>query len=171
MHRATQQHTEQTELGLPFMCLVRSLTAEWYSSGNFSGFQTLCFQLPEAPTVILENMTLDGSFNIAGSYIYMYNLPDGSIGHLQDQIPAGYTNDWYNTPFMIENVKLSNCTINGQWFANGNVAKNVKIDGCTFNDCVNTEYKNWANPIWWKSAPNTNLTITKCIRSLLLPLS
>ena len=109
--------------------VLGSLTAENYDNGNFSGFQTLCFQLPEKSTVILENMTLNGSFNISGSYTYMYNLPNGDIGHLQKPIPAGYTNAWYGHPFVIENIKLSNCTINGQWFANGNVAKNVEKIG------------------------------------------
>ena len=141
--------------------VLGSLTAENYDNGNFSGFQTLCFQLPEKSTVILENMTLNGSFNISGSYIYMYNLPNGDIGHQQNPIPAGYTNAWYGHPFVIENIKLSNCTINGQWFANGNVAKNVEINGCTFNDYEN-KTANWANPIWWKNAPETNLTITNC---------
>ena len=141
--------------------VLGSLTAENYDSINFSGFQTLCFQLPEKSTVILENMTLNGSFNISGSYIYMYNLPNGDIGHQQNPIPAGYTNAWYGHPFVIENIKLSNCTINGQWFANGNVAKNVEINGCTFNDYEN-KTANWANPIWWKNAPETNLTITNC---------
>ena len=141
--------------------VLGSLTAENYDNGNFSGFQTLCFQLPEKSTVILENMTLNGSFNISGSYTYMYNLPNGDIGHLQNPIPAGYTNAWYGHPFVIENIKLSNCTINGQWFANGNVAKNVEINGCTFNDYEN-KTANWANPIWWKNAPETNLTITNC---------
>ena len=141
--------------------VLGSLTAENYDNGNFSGFQTLCFQLPEKSTVILENMTLNGSFNISGSYTYMYNLPNGDIGHLQNPIPAGYTNAWYGHPFVIENIKLSNCTINGQWFANGNVAKNVEINGCTFNDYEN-KTANWANPIWWKNAPGTNLTITNC---------
>ena len=137
--------------------VLGSLTAENYDSINFSGFQTLCFQLPEKSTVILENMTLSGSFNISGSYTYMYNLPDGSIGSASE----GYTNAWYGHPFVIENIKLSNCTINGQWFANGNVAKNVEINGCTFNDYEN-KTANWANPIWWKNAPGTNLTITNC---------
>ena len=141
--------------------VLGSLTAENYDNGNFSGFQTLCFQLPEKSTVILENMTLNGSFNISGSYTYMYNLPNGDIGHQQNPIPAGYTNAWYGHPFVIENIKLSNCTINGQWFANGNVAKNVEINGCTFNDYEN-KTANWANPIWWKNAPETNLTITNC---------
>ncbi len=142
--------------------VLGSLTAENYGNGSFSGFQTLCFQLPEKSTVILENMALNGSFNISGSYTYMYNLPDGSIGHLQNPIPAGYTNVWYDFPFVIENIKLSNCTINGQWFANGNVAKNVEINGCTFNDYHNTGYANWGNPIWWKNASKTDLTITNC---------
>ena len=141
--------------------VLGSLTAENYDSINFSGFQTLCFQLPEKSTVILENMTLNGSFNISGIYTYMYNLPNGDIGHLQNPKPEGYTNAWYNHPFVIENIKLSNCTINGQWFANGNVAKNVEINGCTFNDYEN-KTANWANPIWWKNAPGTNLTITNC---------
>ena len=141
--------------------VLGSLTAENYDNGSFSGFQTLCFQLPEKSTVILENMTLNGSFNISGSYTYMYNLPNGDIGHLQNPIPAGYTNAWYGHPFVIENIKLSNCTINGQWFANGNVAKNVEINGCTFNDYEN-KTANWANPIWWKNASGTNLTITNC---------
>lgn len=137
--------------------VLGSLTAENYDNGGFSGFQTLCFQLPEKSTVILENMTLSGSFNISGSYTYMYNLPDGSIGSASE----GYTNVWYGFPFVIENIKLSNCTINGQWFANGNVAKNVEINGCTFNDYAN-KTANWANPIWWKNASGTNLTITNC---------
>ena len=137
--------------------VLGSLTAENYDNGSFSGFQTLCFQLPEKSTVILENMTLNGSFNISGSYTYMYNLPDGSIGSASE----GYTNVWYGFPFVIENIKLSNCTINGQWFANGNVAKNVEINGCTFNDYEN-KTANWANPIWWKNASGTNLTITNC---------
>ena len=137
--------------------VLGSLTAENYDSINFSGFQTLCFQLPEKSTVILENMTLNGSFNISGSYTYMYNLPNGSIGSASE----GYTNVWYGFPFVIENIKLSNCTINGQWFANGDVAKNVEINGCTFNDYEN-ETANWANPIWWKNASGTNLTITNC---------
>jgi len=141
--------------------VLGSLTAENYDSINFSGFQTLCFQLPEKSTVILENMTLNGSFNISGIYTYMYNLPNGDIGHLQNPKPEGYTNAWYNHPFVIENIKLSNCTINGQWFANGNVAKNVEINGCTFNDYEN-KTANWANPIWWKNASGTNLTITNC---------
>ena len=141
--------------------VLGSLTAENYDNGNFSGFQTLCFQLPEKSTVILENMTLNGSFNISGIYTYMYNLPNGDIGHLQNPKPEGYTNAWYNHPFVIENIKLSNCTINGQWFANGNVAKNVEINGCTFNDYEN-KTANWANPIWWKNASGTNLTITNC---------
>ena len=137
--------------------VLGSLTAENYDNINFSGFQTLCFQLPEKSTVILENMTLSGSFNISGSYTYMYNLPDGSIGSASE----GYTNVWYGFPFVIENIKLSNCTINGQWFANGHVAKNVEINGCTFNDYEN-KTANWANPIWWKNASGTNLTITNC---------
>ena len=141
--------------------VLGSLTAENYDNGSFSGFQTLCFQLPEKSTVILENMTLNGSFNISGIYTYMYNLPNGDIGHLQNPKPEGYTNAWYNHPFVIENIKLSNCTINGQWFANGNVAKNVEINGCTFNDYEN-KTANWANPIWWKNASGTNLTITNC---------
>ena len=141
--------------------VLGSLTAENYDNGSFSGFQTLCFQLPEKSTVILENMTLNGSFNISGIYTYMYNLPNGDIGHLQNPNPEGYTNAWYNHPFVIENIKLSNCTINGQWFANGNVAKNVEINGCTFNDYEN-KTANWANPIWWKNASGTNLTITNC---------
>ena len=141
--------------------VLGSLTAENYDNGNFSGFQTLCFQLPEKSTVILENMTLNGSFNISGIYTYMYNLPNGDIGHLQNPKPEGYTNAWYDHPFVIENIKLSNCTINGQWFANGNVAKNVEINGCTFNDYEN-KTANWANPIWWKNASGTNLTITNC---------
>ena len=141
--------------------VLGSLTAENYDNGGFSGFQTLCFQLPEKSTVILENMTLNGSFNISGIYTYMYNLPNGDIGHLQNPKPEGYTNAWYDHPFVIENIKLSNCTINGQWFANGNVAKNVEINGCTFNDYEN-KTANWSNPIWWKNAPGTNLTITNC---------
>ena len=141
--------------------VLGSLTAENYDNSSFSGFQTLCFQLPEKSTVILENMTLNGSFNISGSYTYMYNLPNGDIGHQQNPIPEGYTNVWYGFPFVIENIKLSNCTINGQWFANGNVAKNVEINGCTFNDYEN-KTANWANPIWWKNASGTNLTITNC---------
>ena len=141
--------------------VLGSLTAENYDNSSFSGFQTLCFQLPEKSTVILENMTLNGSFNISGIYTYMYNLPNGDIGHLQNPKPEGYTNAWYNHPFVIENIKLSNCTINGQWFANGNVAKNVEINGCTFNDYEN-KTANWANPIWWKNASGTNLTITNC---------
>ena len=141
--------------------VLGSLTAENYNNGGFSGFQTLCFQLPEKSTVILENMTLNGSFNISGIYTYMYNLPNGDIGHLQNPKPEGYTNAWYDHPFVIENIKLSNCTINGQWFANGNVAKNVEINGCTFNDYEN-KTANWSNPIWWKNAPGTNLTITNC---------
>ena len=142
--------------------VLGSLTAENYDNGSFSGFQTLCFQLPEKSTVILENMTLNGSFNISGIYTYMYNLPNGDIGHLQNPKPEGYTNAWYDHPFVIENIKLSNCTINGQWFANGNVAKNVEFNGCTFNDYNNTGYANWGNPIWWKNASKTNLTITNC---------
>ena len=138
--------------------VLGSLTAENYDNGSFSGFQTLCFQLPEKSTVILENMALNGSFNISGSYTYMYNLPDGGIGSASE----GYTNVWYGFPFVVENIKLSNCTINGQWFANGNIAKNVEINGCTFNDYNNTGYANWGNPIWWKNASNTNLTITDC---------
>ena len=142
--------------------VLGSLTTENYASDNFSGFQTLCFQLPEKSTVILENMTLNGSFNISGSYTYMYNLPNGDIGHLQNPIPAGYTNVWYGYPFVIENIKLSGCTINGQWFANGNIAKNVEISDCTFNDYNNVGSPNWANPIWWKNAADTNLTVTRC---------
>ena len=142
--------------------MLGSLTTENYDSGNFSGFQTLCFQLPEKSTVILENMTLNGSFNISGSYTYMYNLPNGDIGHQQNPIPAGYTNVWYGYPFVIENIKLSGCTINGQWFANGNIAKNVEISDCTFNDYNNIGSTNWANPIWWKNASGTNLTVARC---------
>ena len=142
--------------------LTGTLTAENYSDGNFSGFQTLCFQLPEKSTAVLDGMTLNGSFNISGSYKYMYNLPDGSIGHLQNPVPAGYTNVWYDTPIVLENIRLSECTINGQWFANGNVAKNVEINGCVFNDYENIGYANWGNPIWWKNASATNLTITHC---------
>ena len=142
--------------------VLGSLTAENYDNGSFSGFQTLCFELPEKSTVILENMTLNGSFNISGRYTYMYNLPDGSIGHLQSPIPAGYTNVWYGYPFVIESIKLSGCTVNGQWFANGNIAKNVEISNCTFNDYNNTGAPNWANPIWWKNAPDTDITVTKC---------
>ena len=138
--------------------VLGSLTAENYDNGNFSGFQTLCFQLPEKSTVILENMTLSGSFNISGSYTYMYNLPDGSIGSASE----GYTNVWYGFPFVIENIKLSNCTINGQWFANGDIAKNVEINGCTFNDYNNVGDSNWSNPIWWKNAGNTNVTVNNC---------
>ena len=141
--------------------VLGSLTMENYDNGSFSGFQTLCFQLPEKSTVILENMTLNGSFNISGSYTYMYNLPNGDIGHQQNPKPEGYTNVWYGFPFVIENIKLSNCTINGQWFANGNVAKNVEINSCTFNDYQN-KTANWGNPIWWKNAPATNLTIDGC---------
>ena len=137
--------------------VLGKLTTENYSGSNFVGFQTLCFQLPEACTVVLEGMTLNGSFNISGSYTYMYNLPDGSIGN-QD----GYTNVWYGFPFIIESIKLSGCTVNGQWFGNGNIAKNVEINGCTFNDYNNTANPNGANPIWWKNASNTNLTITGC---------
>lgn len=141
--------------------VLGTLTMENYNNGSFSGFQTLCFQLPEKSTVILKGMTLSGSFNISGSYTYMYNLPDGSIGHLQNPVPEGYTNVWYGFPFVIENIKLIDCTINGQWFANGNVAKNVEIEGCTFNDYRNAT-ANWGNPIWWKNASTTNLTITEC---------
>ncbi len=142
--------------------VLGTLTAENYSNGNFSGFQTLCFQLPEKCTVVLEGMTLNGSFNISGSYTYMYNLYDGSIGHLQSPIPEGYTNIWYGFPFMIESIKLSGCTVNGQWLGNGDIAKSVEINGCTFNDYNNTGNANWANPIWWKNASNTDLTITDC---------
>ena len=142
--------------------VLGTLTAENYSDGNFSGFQTLCFQLPEKCTVVLEGMTMNGSFNISGSYTYMYNLYDGSIGHLQNPIPEGYTNVWYGFPFMIESIKLSGCTVNGQWLGNGDIAKSVEINGCTFNDYNNTGNANWANPIWWKNASNTNLTITDC---------
>ena len=142
--------------------VLGSLTTENYDSDNFSGFQTLCFQLPEKSTVILENMTLNGSFNISGSYTYMYNLPNGDIGHQQKPIPASYTNVWYGYPFVIENIKLSGCTINGQWFANGNIAKNVEISDCTFNDYNNIGSTNWANPIWWKNASGTNLTVARC---------
>ena len=42
--------------------VLGTLTAENYSNSNFSGFQTLCFQLPEKCTVVLEGMTLSGSF-------------------------------------------------------------------------------------------------------------
>ena len=142
--------------------VLGTLTAENYSNGNFSGFQTLCFQLPEKCTVVLEGMTLNGSFNISGSYTYMYNLYDGSIGHLQSPIPEGYTNIWYGFPFIIESIKLSGCTVNGQWLGNGDIAKNVEINGCTFKDYNNTGNANWANPIWWKNASNTDLTITGC---------
>ena len=142
--------------------VLGTLTAENYSDGNFSGFQTLCFQLPEKCTVVLEEMTLNGSFNISGSYTYMYNLYDGSIGHLQNPIPEGYTNIWYGFPFMIESIKLSGCTVNGQWLGNGDIAKSVEISNCTFNDYNNTGNANWANPIWWKNASNTDLTITDC---------
>ena len=107
-------------------------------------------------------MTLNGSFNISGSYTYMYNLADGSIGHLQNPIPEGYTNVWYGFPFMIESIKLSGCTVNGQWLGNGDIAKSVEISNCTFNDYNNTGNANWANPIWWKNASNTDLTITDC---------
>ena len=109
--------------------VLGTLTMENYNNNNFSGFQTLCFQLPEKSTVILKGVTLRGSFNISGSYTYMYNLSDGSIGHLQNPVPEGYTNVWYGFPFVIENIKLIDCTINGQWFTNGNVAKNVEIEG------------------------------------------
>ena len=115
------------------------------------------FQLPEKSTVILENMALKGSFNISGSYVYMYNRPDGSIGTSSE----GYTNSWYGHSFVIENIRLFHCTINGQWFANGNIANNVEINDCTFND-YGTGNGNISNPIWWKNAPTTNLTITEC---------
>ena len=139
------------------MHVLGALTTENYDNGSFSGFQTLCFQLPEKSTVILENMTLSGSFNISGSYTYKYNTPDGGVGATSD----GYTNIWYGYPFVIDNIKLSGCTIIGQWFANGNVAKNVEIENCTFNDYKN-DNPNWSNPLCWKNAPATNLTITGC---------
>ncbi len=142
--------------------VLGTLNAENYSNKNFSGFQTLCFQLPEKCTVVLEDMTLHGSFNISGNYTYMYNLPDGSIGHLQNPKREGYTNVWYGFPFMIESIKLSGCTVNGQWLGNGDIAKSVEISNCTFNDYNNTGNANWANPIWWKNASNTDLTITDC---------
>ena len=137
--------------------VLGSLTMENYSNGNFSGFQTLCFLLPEQATVILDGMTLNGSFNISGSYSYLYNAPDGSVGK-----GGNYTNVWYGYPFVIENLQLKDCTINGQWFDNGNIAKNVDINGCTFNDYNNVGNANWANPIWWKNAGKTNLTIVDC---------
>ena len=152
---ATAYRTEKEGVTLH---VLGSLTTENYNNGNFSGFQTLCFQLPEKSTVILENMILDGSCNISGSYTYKYNTPNGDIGAASD----GYTNVWYGYPFVIDTIKLSGCTINGQWFANGNVAKNVEIDNCTFNDYKN-DTPNWGNPIWWKNAPATNLTITGCM--------
>ncbi len=136
-----------------------------YTSSNFSGFQTLCFQLPEQSTVILEGMTLGGSFNLSGCYVYMYNLPDGSIGHLQNPVPAGYTNVWYDTPFVVNTIKLSGCTVNGQWFANGGpIARNVVIDDTTFNEHRNAEDNwDWSNPIWWKTQTGMNsLTINNC---------
>ena len=142
--------------------VLGTLTAENYSDGNFSGFQTLCFQLPEKCTVVLEGMTLNGSFNISGSYTYMYNLPDGSLGHQQNPKPEGYTNVWYGYPFVIKSIKLSGCTVNGQWLGNGDIAKSVEISNCTFNDYNNTGNANWANPIWWKNASKTDLTITGC---------
>lgn len=140
-----------------------SLKMANYSNGSFSGFQTLYFQLPAASTVVLENMILTGSFNLSGSYVYMYNLRDGSIGHQQSPKPEGYTNIWYGYPIVIENIKLSGCTVNGQWFANGTIAKNVEIDACTFNDYENTGAANWANPLWWKNMGGmVSLTIKNC---------
>ena len=153
-NNATAYRTEKEGVTLH---VLGALTTENYDNGNFSGFQTLCFQLPEKSTVILENMTLSGSFNISGSYTYKYNTPDGGVGATSD----GYTNIWYGYPFVIDNIKLFGCTINGQWFANGNVAKNVEIENCTFNDYKN-DNPNWSNPLWWKNAPATNLTITGC---------
>ena len=162
-HKNTQNNTTayRTNKDGITLYVLGTLTMENYNNNNFSGFQTLCFQLPEKSTVILKGMTLRGSFNISGSYTYMYNLSDGSIGHLQNPVPEGYTNVWYGFPFVNENIKLIDCTINGQWFANGNVAKNVKIKDCTFNDYQNAT-ANWGNPIWWKNASTTNLTITEC---------
>jgi hypothetical protein len=153
-NNATAYRTEKEGVTLH---VLGALTTENYYNGSFVSFQTLCFQLPEKSTVILENMTLSGSFNISGSYTYKYNLPNGDIGTSSD----GYTNIWYGYPFVIDNIKLSGCTINGQWFANGNVAKNVEIENCTFNDYKNDK-PNWSNPLWWKNAPATNLTITGC---------
>ena len=153
-NNATAYRTEKEGVTLH---VLGALTTENYYNCSFVSFQTLCFQLPEKSTVILENMTLSGSFNISGSYTYKYNTPDGDIGTASD----GYTNIWYGYPFVIDNIKLSGCTISGQWFANGNVAKNVEIENCTFNDYKN-DYPNWSNPLWWKNAPATNLTITGC---------
>ena len=142
---------------------------------DHTNLQCLYFQLPANSTVILESMTLNGVFDLVGSYIYYYNMPDGSIAHLLPDAdkPAWATNVWYDFPFLINKIKINNCTINGQWFHNGASFKNISIDKTEFTSSSNGgTYSNTANPIWWQNMPgvesvsitNSQVTSTRPIK-------
>lgn len=132
-------------------------------SGNnddlFVHFKSLYLQVPAASTVILESMTLNGIFNLNGNYIYHYNNPDGT--QADGSTPGRKneewgTNAWYNDPILTNKIVLNKCTVNGQWYANGNIAENISIINTTFNHHINDAYVNNSNPIWWKNQGKMN---------------
>ena len=132
------------------------------SQKYFSGFNALSFQIPEASTVILEGMEINGIYNISGNYVYNYNMPDGRVAHTlpAEEKPSWATNMWYGFPCIVENITLNGCTITGNWLANGDIAREVKIIDSKFNNHINNSQGNWSNPIWWKTQKSmTNFTI------------
>ena len=139
-----------------------------YNNSNFVDFKSLYFQLPSASKIILEGMTLNGIFCITTSYTYLYNWPDGSLADGNGTVKADWdTNIWYGFPIMSDNLILDNCTVNGQWLANGPengaMAKNITITNTIFNHHINLLNGNNSNPIWWKGQKQMeNLTIKNC---------
>ena len=132
------------------------------SQKYFSGFNALSFQIPEASTVILEGMEISGIYNISGNYAYNYNMPDGRVAHIlpAEEKPSWATNMWYGFPCIVENITLNECTITGNWLANGDIAREVKITNSKFNNHINNTQGSWSNPIWWKTQKSmTNFAI------------
>ncbi len=114
----------------------------------------LYFQIPEKSTIILDSVTINGVFDLVGSYTYYYNMPDGSIAHqLTANKPSWATNIWYGFPFSINKIEINNSTINGCWFNNGRNFNNVSIYNTEFKSYENTVSANSSNPIWWQNIP------------------
>ena len=162
---------------------------EGYNNGNFVGQHKLSIRVPEASTVIFEGMTITGYFDIGGSYVYLYNTPDGKCStdqgvssQVADKARHNYTNAYYSNvewgqdciDLFIEKIQFKGCQINGGWFKNGGAAKNVLIDSCTFGTSdgkpsINSKYNNDSNPIWWKNV-TCNLTIKDCTFNIARPI-
>ena len=121
------------------------------------GNNEIRFYVPDNSTVILEDVTINGTVSITGYW---------------EQISANGYNPQSTVPHKLNTIKLQKCTLNGSIYKNGSGEYNFILDGCTFNRFENTAYENNTNPIWyinpgaqdmgWVAKKACNITIQNC---------